>query len=333
MDCYKKYRVKLLMLSPVHIGNGHVYSQKEYIYENRQYYFVEIGKVYTWLIKNKPQKITAFEKFIASTDPRKSRLLDFLKSEQIEERAFGGYVISETGYETEKKGRLNQVVAFTKNCFGEPYIPGSSLKGVLRTILVNECFKKDPTLKNVENQVFNAIRVSDSKPIDKKKLILVQKWDFNAKKKRVSALPIYRESLCPGTMVEFTVTAVGDEAVKLIDNLMIYAENFYQKYTNQFLKDFPDCYIQDNIKGYAPVYLGAGSGLWTKVDYKNVDIAKIRERSSWKMKMKGNGAFKLTKASSKILKTKADKTIALLKKDNKDNLYEMGKCGIKISKL
>lgn len=77
---------------------------------------------------------------------------------------------------------LNEIVAFVKDEFGNPYIPGSSLKGAIRTILVNEEFKTDDVPWKDGNNIFNEIRVSDSKPISVDNLTLVQKWDYNAKR-------------------------------------------------------------------------------------------------------------------------------------------------------
>ena len=112
------------------------------------------------------------------------------------------------------------------------------------------------------------------------------------------------------------------------------AKQFYERnYAPTFLSAFPSKYIQGNYK--APVYLGAGSGLWSKVDHQHVDIERIRRRTPKKMKMKFNGALKLTKSRKVRYKSK--------KKDgsvefhelitNTENLYEMGKCGFKIKEL
>ena len=46
---YHEYRLRLLVLGPVHIGNGSTYSAKDYIYENNGYYFPDLGKMYLQL--------------------------------------------------------------------------------------------------------------------------------------------------------------------------------------------------------------------------------------------------------------------------------------------
>ena len=83
----------------------------------------------------------------------------------------------------------------------------------------------------------------------------------------------------------------------------------------------------------APIYLGAGSGLWTKVDYEHVDLRGIQRRSYWKMKLKGKGVMKLTLYKRQSLKRiENGKQVKYMLINNDDHYYEMGKCGFKLQK-
>ncbi|WP_413770067.1 type III-A CRISPR-associated RAMP protein Csm5, partial [Vibrio vulnificus] len=82
-----------------------------------------------------------FEEYLMGKGKRDLRA--FFDQHQIKETDFGGYRIKETKYETEVKGKLNNIVTFIKDAYGNPYIPGSSLKGAIRTILVNRHFHTD----------------------------------------------------------------------------------------------------------------------------------------------------------------------------------------------
>lgn len=339
---HTEFKFNLFVLGPMHIGSGKKYTKKEYIYENEKYYFPNMGELYL-KIRNNEKLSKEFIEFMSekNTGYRTTSLKEFLSKNNITDRDFGGYSIAESGYEFEKKQgsrnwnnarndslrNLNEIVAFVKDEFGNPYIPGSSLKGAIRTILVNEEFKTDDVPWKDGNNIFNEIRVSDSKPISVDNLTLVQKWDYNAKKNCSNSLPIWRESLKPLTRVEFTITTSSERARKLIENLSHYAKIFYQRYENKFLSAYPDSIIQKNIG--CPIYLGAGSGLWTKVDYHHVRIDKIQEKSYKKMKMKGNGVLKLTRYKKVKIKTKDGKYIPLAK----DVFYEMGKCGFSIKEV
>ena len=86
-----------------------------------------------------------FEQFLQETKPsaRNNRLISFLDDNRVLDRDFGGYRIVETGLEIDKNNRdfklgtINEVAKFMRDPFGSPYIPGSSLKGAIRTILMN----------------------------------------------------------------------------------------------------------------------------------------------------------------------------------------------------
>lgn len=327
---YHEYNFHLLVLGPVHIGNGSTYSAKDYIYENNGYYFPDLGKMYLQL---SPAKRAAFESFLQTKDRKK--LIDFIHHQNITARDFGGYTIKASNFETDKKGRLNEIRAFVKDPYGNPYIPGSSLKGALRTILINEKFTQGD--KNIpwghEDDIFNEIRVSDSKPIEKDRLIIVQKWDLNRRNLDPKSLPLYREALKPMTKIDFTITTTSLRATELIDQLPQLAERMYEHYRQYFLADYPDRFVQDNR--HAPLYLGAGSGLWTKVDRHHVNLEKIIKGTPSKMKMKGKGVMKLTRYQRKNRiqinrQTGERKRFPLI--NNDQSFYEMGKCGFTLKR-
>ncbi|KFN92558.1 MULTISPECIES: type III-A CRISPR-associated RAMP protein Csm5 [Tetragenococcus] len=325
----KNYQLTLRVMGPLHIGSGKIYTQKEYIYENGFYYFPDMGSLYKEIRKQGDGLTSTFEEFLMQNrngNHIKPRLIQFLNDQKISTRDFDGYRIKEHGFELEKKktakGNLNEISAFVKDPYGYPYIPGSSLKGAIRTILVNEYFHTDniPWGPKAEaDDIFHNIHVSDSEPISLEQLILAQKWDFSPEKLTARSLPIHRESLKPMTAVHFTVTAVGDRAIQLIDQLPQFAKKYYQKYTNKFLVDFPARFIQTYF--WSPIYLGAGSGFWTKTDITKADNSRYKKRG--KMSMKGKGVLKLTKAP--MVKYRLNgKSRQLI--ENSENLYEMGKC-------
>lgn len=350
---YRTFQFSLLSMAPIHIGSGDKYTSREFIYENGYFYFPDMGKFYNRMVeKGYNQK---FERFLQERKPRASnnRLISFLLDNRISDRDFGGYRIKETGFETEKNnidsklGTINEVSKFMRDAFGNPYIPGSSLKGAIRTILMNT--NPDWNNKNVVkdkkenkslipwgakkgqefNDLFNAIRVSDSKPFSNESLILVQKWDCSAKLLKVKPLPLYREAIAPLTKVEFTITTTTAEAATLIEKLEDKALEFYRGYKNFFLKDFPEDKIQDNID--YPIYLGAGSGAWTKTIFKKAKkILQERYGNSRTTRMVDKGVLKLTKAPMKSVKTtQATRKLIM----NNESFYEMGKANFMIREI
>ncbi len=348
---YKTFQFSLLAMAPIHIGNGEKYTSREFIYENGHFYFPDMGKFYNRMVeKGYDQK---FERFLQETKPnaRNNRLISFLEDNRISDRNFGGYRIIETELETNNNylrgGALNQVSKFIRDPFGNPYIPGSSLKGAIRTILMNtnpdwnnENVVKDKKenkslipwgAKKGQNydDLFNTIRVSDSKPFRNDSLILVQKWDHKANPSLAKPLPLYREAIAPLTKINFTITTTTKEAGILMEELGQRAQAFYKEYKNFFLSDFPENKIQPNIQ--YPIYLGAGSGAWTKTIFKRAkDILQERYENSRTTRMVEKGVLKLTKAPMKSVKTtQATRKLIM----NNESFYEMGKANFMIKEI
>ena len=354
---YRTFQFSLLAMAPIHIGNGEKYTSREFIYENGYFYFPNMGKFYNRMVeKGYDQK---FERFLQETKPsaRNNRLISFLDDNRISNRDFGGYRIVETGLEIEKNNRdsklgtINEVAKFIRDPFGSPYIPGSSLKGAIRTILMNtnpdwnnknavdfrgrgpkENKKMIPwgAKKGQEfNDLFNAIRVSDSKPFNNEQIILVQKWDYSAKSLTAKSLPLYREAIAPLTKINFTITTTTKEAGILMEELGQRAQAFYKEYKNFFLSDFPENKIQPNLQ--YPIYLGAGSGVWTKTIFKQAyEIVKENHKKPVQTKMKGKGVLKLTKAPI-LLEDDSVQPSILIKND--EFFYEMGKANFMIKEI
>ena len=354
---YRTFQFSLLSMAPIHIGSGDKYTSREFIYENSYFYFPDMGKFYNRMVEKGYDK--KFERFLQErmASDSNNRLISFLEDNRISDRDFGGYRIKETGLEIEKNNRdsklgtINEVTKFMRDAFGNPYIPGSSLKGAIRTILMNT--NPDWNNKNVVdtkgkhpkenknmipwepkkgkefNNLFNAIRVIDSKPFNNEQIILVQKWDYSAESLTAKPLPLYREAIAPLTKINFTITTTTKEAGILIEELGQRAQALYKEYKTFFLKDFPDDKIQDNID--YPIYLGAGSGVWTKTIFKQADgIIQELYQKSRTTKMVGKGVLKLTKAPMKSVKT-TQATRKLIMND--ESFYEMGKANFIIKEI
>jgi|GEM_PF-285793 len=386
----KRYKLTLTTIAPVHIGSGKTYNSKEYIYENGQFYFPDMGKLYSYV--DSKGKSDSFEKFLMNSgnhnNNEKPRLIDYLKQQAINERNFGGYYISGTGFESSTYNQrkrtsykdvienmnLNAIPSFIRDGLNYPYIPGSSLKGAIRTILLNTHYEKNnfvssyqkngkPEVKENKNiipwgakknkdfdDIFNMIRVSDSKPLSNDDLIIAQKWDFSSISFSAKPLPLQRECIKPNTKIEFIITVEGDKANDLIKSVSDNAYEFYKELTYFFLAEldnngdhkFNSDYIQRTYRdqNYAPLYLGGGSGVWTKTVFKQAE-KYVKNKYGWskividksgkkkelnRTKMVGKGTLKLTKTKEEALDNKV-----LI--DNNENFYEMGKCIFKIEEI
>ncbi|MDR2089285.1 MAG: type III-A CRISPR-associated RAMP protein Csm5 [Clostridiales Family XIII bacterium] len=140
----KRFRVIVKALAPVHIGSGDEIGKKEYILcgEN-EIYFPNVAKMYGYF--SKKGKAEEFERFLLN-DGRDLR--DWLRKNDIrrDEWNWGGYRLSRPAPQSDKRGvpvRFNEIKTFVKDPYGLPYIPGSSLKGALRNVIIGEMILRD----------------------------------------------------------------------------------------------------------------------------------------------------------------------------------------------
>lgn len=353
LNYIKQYKLQLYVLGPVHIGNGEEYNQKEYIELKDAYYFPDMAKVYQEFIKIGLKAVENFERIIID-ESDKRRLAEILKTFNISLNGnYGGYKIIKTGFETDRNSaKLNDVHSFVKDPYGLPYVPGSSIKGMLRTLAANwlianysrlEDLKGDnkfisTELKKYLDAMFKFISIADSEPLRISDLIITGKYDYSKDKEKSNSnpksLPIYRESLKPNTIITSSLTVdtskSGSElAVKFLDQIDSIMVKNYRLYKDKYLDELrakQEDYItlKDHEKNI--VYLGGGSGFWTKTAIKYGDPRRHQRQKN--NKMIGNGMYKLTKAKPENLGKTKHQLIS-----NSDNIYEQGKCILNIKEV
>lgn len=134
-DYLKQYNVVLRTVGPVFIGSGREISKKEYLFQGREKVAVpDMWKLYN-LIKKKG-KAKAFEEFMLA-DGRQD-LTTWLRNQQIMSNDLNPVIKYklDCGDAVIEKGRTIQMLECIKNPYGQPYIPGTSLKGMFRTIFL-----------------------------------------------------------------------------------------------------------------------------------------------------------------------------------------------------
>lgn len=142
----KSYRVILTTKSPVYVGSGEKIKKKQYVLNRseKKIYLPDMKKVYSAMQRKK--KGQAYERYLLNRNEK-----DFARWMQKQR-------ISEKEYLSWMRYRLdcsdvvltdetNDLLLCVKDPYGMPYIPGSSLKGVLRTILLADELLYDPDKK------------------------------------------------------------------------------------------------------------------------------------------------------------------------------------------
>lgn len=132
----KSYTLELEVNTPVYVGNGNTINKKEYIYDNiaKKAFILEPYKLYQYMKNNKLGN--EYEKYILKNT--RDSLNVWLREHNIHKDEYDEFI----RYELEckdvflERGKTLAISEFIKDGYGCPYIPGSSLKGMLRTILL-----------------------------------------------------------------------------------------------------------------------------------------------------------------------------------------------------
>lgn len=167
MNQYLKcYQVVMRTVGPVFIGSGREIGKKEYLVLNRKQAGIpDIQLLYAELKKKK--KEAAFEEYLLGKG--NVSLSEWLERQRMNVTALDSMIKYklECGDALLDKGsnRL-QILECIKDAYGMPYIPGSSLKGMFRTILlgadiISNSDKYQNQRKNMyQNSNMNASRLS-----------------------------------------------------------------------------------------------------------------------------------------------------------------------------
>ena len=127
------------VLTPVFVGCGQKLLKKEYIYipnENRVY-VPDRDRFFSWLQER--NLVDAYTDFILSSDNSLYQWLLSQKASKEEIRGLAAYT-AHGGDRTinGKPIRLDDIHSMVKGPGGKPYLPGSSIKGAMRTALLNK---------------------------------------------------------------------------------------------------------------------------------------------------------------------------------------------------
>ena len=140
----RSYQVTMRTIGPVFIGNGREVGKKEYLFLNRsQVGIMDIPDLYKELSRRK--KGTAFEEYLLGEG--NLALAVWLKKQNVgidEIKPIMKYKLDCGDAIMEKGSNRLQIMECIKDAYGMPYIPGSSLKGMFRTILLGADICKNP---------------------------------------------------------------------------------------------------------------------------------------------------------------------------------------------
>lgn len=159
----KVYKVTLTTLSPVFIGSGKVINKKEYLLfdKEKKIWVMDQGLLYSEISKRGYQSV--FEKYLIDNRNRLN-LSDWLKVNNISEDSLKDAVKYKVNYGDRFSRRRKtslQVMEFMKDAYNMPYIPGTSLKGLLRTVILSDFISMSYTNREKAGYIFKDGKKSD----------------------------------------------------------------------------------------------------------------------------------------------------------------------------
>ncbi|MBQ9065059.1 MAG: type III-A CRISPR-associated RAMP protein Csm5 [Blautia sp.] len=162
-DYLKAYQAELKVITPVHIGNGVKLNKKEYIFQRNtgKVYVMNIQKMFAGLARKGLQR--QFTDYYLQ--PRSFELDRWLRDNRIGSADYNSWVSysMEGGGCLADRGRKAEIAVFQKDAYGCPYVPGTAIKGMLRTILMAYELSRNPDLCRNMRQDLPRIARNDRK--------------------------------------------------------------------------------------------------------------------------------------------------------------------------
>lgn len=301
MESYlKKYKFVFNTVGPVFIGSGQKLQKKEYIFDKNKgrVKVIDVNKMLGFICKDK-NLMRDYEKLMMSSD-KNDDLQSFFDDHKISEKDYKNWILRECNV----KGNFNgeDINTFVRDGRGEAYIPGSSLKGMFRTVILSylirhadEAYKNemrarvvedlsdehldevdkemsvkflhskltDSDRKDMVNSIMRGLIISDSKKIADKNMALYRKFDMSVKGEGHS-LNLVRECVDFKVKIETTITIDTTIFPYTKDELFKMFEEFTQYYKEILEDKFKGC--PKHSVSNKRFFLGGGAGFISKTD-------------------------------------------------------------------
>ena len=300
----KNYRVRIHTLAPVFVGDGTKIGNREYIYLMDQACVLipDLRKMYAELSKRK--LAGAYQEYMLSD---KYPLGTFLRNQGFSRSDYArwteyeldaGDYFDSTGRTDGRSRPPKEILSFIKDPYGNPYLPGSALKGMLRTALLAWIVRSDPAqysrqlqqirqvnggrrkalqketaeleqralhrldrtekLRDAVNSIMSGLIVSDSASLTTNDLTLAQKVDYSIDGNE-KRLPILREALKPDVEIVFDLTIDRSIFPYSIEEILDALNQFNGSYFDSFGKYFGRGNPSPGI-----IWIGGGVGFLSK---------------------------------------------------------------------
>lgn len=146
-DLFVTYDITLTATGPVFVGNGKEIGKKEYLLSNRKAVVLDMQKLYAYM--RRTNRAGAFEDFMLEDGRSFQQWANYERIPFAEIERCARYSLESGDFAFDRRKKV-QVMEFIKDAYGLPYIPGSSFKGMLRTILLGADLCERPSVYRSE---------------------------------------------------------------------------------------------------------------------------------------------------------------------------------------
>lgn len=296
-DFLEVYDLTLTTRTPLFVGSGEKYTKNQYVYNNAVFLLDEEEFFRALVDKG---CIDDYESFMQG---QSGDLWKFLKDHNLATNKRIPENLISRKIKTEANFKPGDLYLFQRNADGA-YVPGSSVKGALRTVWLMNRVRDDkrphtlPSANSAKidfpekdyvnllslrkdengaiaddmvNSIFRGISVSDSRPISDNDMFIGGKHDVypngEEKKKRV---PMYRECVIPERSLHFKLTL--DQSIlqgritkeSLLDDIKAYDHYYKVKYEDKFNRPQNAMSITAESAKGCMLILGGGAGFFSK---------------------------------------------------------------------
>ena len=155
---------ELTCIAPVHVGSGQKLKSFEYLYDRRkdEVAFLNESKWIALLAQH--DLMDAFADAVMSGVFLRQSIREWLLDHQIKEGELCSIILRRAASApliTKERGctKLNDIVAQTTLADGRPYIPGSTIKGALRTGMLYHAIHRDPArFRSTWQEILRSLR-------------------------------------------------------------------------------------------------------------------------------------------------------------------------------
>jgi CRISPR-associated protein Csm5 len=193
----RTYALRVETIGPLYVGSGQTIGKKEYIFvpQEKRVYIPDLRRMQQFL--SRAHLLERYEDYLLHDS---YDFLRWLRNNQVppsEYKKFTAYTVASGDAVFENRGK-KEILTFQKDAYGCPYVPGSSVKGALRTILLGAEILSQPQKYSADGERIQQadLRVGRTRMLKNEMDQLEQKAFYSLKRDEKRLGDAVNDSLC-----------------------------------------------------------------------------------------------------------------------------------------